>query len=191
MYLIKEWLYFFNLWALFLYILLVCAQNLPRFFVYSMQKMRGAHWMSPQTVGKLRDKQISPQTATLPANLAADSHGELKSARCWLFACRIQKWATVFEKSVVWNHILLLKSQHPLPYGHKMYENGKNVGFLRRLSQNRQRRRPMPFRPHVVIKEQSYFLLQHFRVEPRLHERSKQPMLYFLEKAAMLTTFLL
>ena len=27
---------------------------------------------------------------------------------------------------------------------------GGNVGFLRRLSQNRQRRRPMPFRPYVV-----------------------------------------
>ena len=70
-----------------------------------------------------------------------------------------------------------------------MYENGKNVGFLRRLSQNRQRRRPMPFRPHVVIKERACFLLQHFRAEQHLHERSKQPMLYFLEKAAMVTTF--
>ena len=61
----------------------------------------------------------------LQANLAADSHGEPKSARCWLFACRIQKWTTILQKTVVRNHILLSKSQHRPPYDRKMDENGR------------------------------------------------------------------
>ena len=44
----------------------------------------------------------------------------------------------------------------------KWMKMGGNVGFLRRLSQNRQRRRPMPFRPYVVIKERSCFFYNIF-----------------------------
>ena len=47
----------------------------------------------------------------------------------------------------------------------------------------------MPFRPYVVIKERSCFLLQLFRAEPPPQGRWKQLMLYFLQKPQWLQHF--
>ena len=65
-----------------------------------------------------------------------------------------------------------------------------NVGFLRRLGQNRQHRTAGgAFCSYVVMKGRYCFLLQHFRGEAHLRGRQKQLMLYFFTKAVLATTF--
>ena len=64
-----------------------------------------------------------------------------------------------------------------------------NVGFLRRLGQNRQHRTAGAFCSYVVMKGRNCFLLQHFRGEAHLRGRQKQLMLYFFTKAVLATTF--
>ena len=96
--------------------------------------------------------------------------GELKFSRCWLFFCRIQKWTTIKAKllsEIAWS---FQKANSGPRTAVKCIKMEGNVGFLRRLSQNRQRR-PRPVCPDVVMKEQYCSLLQHFCAEPHLHWR--------------------
>ena len=133
----------------------------------------------PETVDKLFCKQTPPQTVTASPNQLDVGFLPAGYRNGQRFCKKLLSEITYsFQKANIGPHMT-----------EKWMKMGGNVGFLRRQSQNRQRRRPLPFHPHVVVKERACFLLQHFRAEPHLHERSKQPMLYFLEKAAMLTTF--
>ena len=114
--------------------------------------------------------------------------GELKFSRCWLFFCRIQKWTTIKAKllsEIAWG---FQKANIGPCTAVKCIKMEGNVGFLRRMSQNRQRRL-RPICPDVVMKEQYCSLLQHFCAEPHTHWRQKQSMLYFFTKAAMVTIF--